>query len=303
MPDCDILVTGARGFVGTHVLERARAAGLDVIETHGDLREEEVADAEITNTRPRAVMHLAAAPRGGEPWAALAWDVAMAGAILRAVGRHTPTAPVLVAGSAAQYGFGLQRLLVEGDATVPISAYGAQKAVLERAVLASPLRQHVRVIFTRSFNHIGPGQGADAPAGQWARQIIDAEVAGGGTVRTGDLNAVRDFLDVRDVADAYLALVRSRAEGVVNVCSGVPVPVGRVVTALVDHGRVRVTVERDAALVRGVDPPYVVGDPSRLRDLTGWSPQYSLQDSVGDLLCACRHERGAGGVGAPAVAS
>jgi GDP-4-dehydro-6-deoxy-D-mannose reductase len=224
----------------------------------------------------------------------------MAGALLGAIATHVPGTPVLVTGSAAQYGIGARRPLVETDPTVPLSAYGAQKSVLERAVLAAPLRRDVRVIFTRSFNHIGPGQGADAPAGHWARQIADAEAAGGGTVRTGDLSAVRDFLDVRDVADAYLALVRSAAAGVVNVCSGVPVAVERIIELLLADSEVPITVERDPALVRGVDPPYVVGDTTRLRALTGWTPSIPLKDSASDLLSACRRQRG---VALPAAAS
>lgn len=272
MPGCDILVTGARGFVGRHVLERARAAGLDARATNGDLCESAVVDAELAAARPRAVVHLAAAPR-------------------------------LVAGSAAQYGMGARRPLAECDATDPISAYGALKSAIERAVLSTPLREDVRVIFTRSFNHIGPGQGADAPAGQWARQVVDAEAAGGGTVRTGDLSAVRDFLDVRDVADAYIALVRSSADGVVNVCSGVGVPVARVAEALVRHSSVAVALQVDPSLVRAVDPPYVVGDPALLRELTGWSPRVSLERSAEDLLAACRHDRAKTAAAVPAVAS
>jgi len=303
MPGCDILVTGARGFVGRHVLERARAAGLDARATNGDLCESAVVDAELAAARPRAVVHLAAAPRLGAPWAALAADVSMAGALLRGVARHAPDAPVLVAGSAAQYGMGARRPLAECDATDPISAYGALKSAIERAVLSTPLREDVRVIFTRSFNHIGPGQGADAPAGQWARQVVDAEAAGGGTVRTGDLSAVRDFLDVRDVADAYIALVRSSADGVVNVCSGVGVPVARVAEALVRHSSVAVALQVDPSLVRAVDPPYVVGDPALLRELTGWSPRVSLERSAEDLLAVCRHDRATTAAAVPAVAS
>ena len=94
---------------------------------------------------PAAVVHLAAAPRGGDdPWLALADDLAMAGAVLRAVGRRAPQAPVLFAGSAAQYGMGARRLLTETDPTVPVSAYGAAKCVLERAVTGPLSRRRPR---------------------------------------------------------------------------------------------------------------------------------------------------------------
>ncbi|MDX6278518.1 MAG: GDP-4-dehydro-6-deoxy-D-mannose reductase [Nocardioidaceae bacterium] len=289
MPGCDLYVTGASGFVGRHVVERARIEGLDVRTADGDLREPSVVDEQIAATRPRAVIHLAATRRTAEPWLALANDLAMAGAIVRAVARHAPDAPVLVTGSAAQYGMGASRPLVEDDATVPVSPYGANKCVIERAVTARPLSGAVRIIFTRSFNHIGPGQGPDAPAVQWAGQVVAAEAAGGGTMRTGNLGVLRDFLDVRDVAAAYLALVRHRtAVGVVNVCSGVAVTVGRVAELLVAHSRVPVSVEQDARLLRATDPPSVVGNPLRLRELTGWVPAVPLERSVAELLARCR---------------
>src|SRR5689334_5615561 len=266
---CDVFVTGAGGFVGRHVVDRARSAGLRVQAAEGDLRAPDALDAQIAAARPGAVIHLAAARRGGDPWPALTNDLAMTGAVLAAVARHAPEAPVLVPGSAAQYGMGAPRPLREDEPTAPVSPYGATKAVIERAATAAPLRGRVGVIATRSFNHIGPGQGLDAPAAQWARQLVEAELAGGGgTIRTGDLDVVRDLLDVRDVADAYLALVRApEAHGVVNVCSGVAVPMRRVAELVAGCAAVPVTIERDPELTRRVDPPHVVGDPSRLRTL------------------------------------
>jgi GDP-4-dehydro-6-deoxy-D-mannose reductase len=286
MTGCDVLVTGARGFVGRNVLARALDAGLDARAADGDLRDAAVVDEQISAARPGAVVHLAATRRGGDPWQVLGDDLAMAAAILAAVGRHVPGAAVLVAGSAAQYGMGAPRPLVEDDPTVPLTAYAAVKCVLERAVTAAPLQGSARVIFVRSFNHIGPGQGTDAPAAQWARQASEAEAAGGGTIRTGNLDVVRDFLDVRDVADAYLALARSPAQGVVNVCSGVGVALRDVLDLITGAASVAVGVEQDPALTRSVDPPHIVGDPARLRELTGWTPDIPLEQSVADLLGA-----------------
>jgi GDP-4-dehydro-6-deoxy-D-mannose reductase len=288
MPACDVLVTGARGFVGRHVLARARAAGLSAAAVEGDLRLPQVAESAVRDLRPAGVVHLAATARSAEPWQALADDLAMTGAIIRAVARHAPRAPIVVTGSAAQYGMGADRPLVEEDETMPVSPYGAAKSTIERAVMTGPLALGVRIVFTRSFNHIGPGQRSDAPAGQWAGQAIAAESAGGGVIRTGDLHAIRDFLDVRDVADAYLSLLRSRAQGIVNVCSGRPVAVGSVAALVARHAAVPVTIEHDPSLDRRLDPRHVVGDPGRLRALTGWTPTIPLEDSVRDLLAACR---------------
>jgi GDP-4-dehydro-6-deoxy-D-mannose reductase len=292
---CDLLVTGAKGFVGRHLVEHAASVGLLVQAADWDLRDAPKTAERVARIAPRAVAHLAAAQRIGSPWEWLCDDLRMAGSLLAAMGRHAPLAPLLVAGSAAQYGMGAARALREDDPTEPVSAYGAAKCTLERAVTSPALRCGVRVIWARSFNHVGPGQGADAPAGQWARQVALAEQAGAGELRTGALDVVRDFLDVRDVAAAYLALLRSDAEGVVNVASGAATGLRELVDLLLERSTVALTAVVDPALRRGVDPPYVVGDPARLRALTAWRPRISLARSVGDLLDECRGELAASG--------
>lgn len=288
MARCDLLVTGAGGFVGTHLLALAHVGGLEARAAPGDLRDPDVADALLAREQPRAVVHLASARRTADPWATLPGDLAMTGCVLQATARHAPDAPVLVTGSAAQYGMGSERALAESDPTVPVSGYGAAKCVLERAVTAPPLAGSVRVIFARAFNHIGPGQGTDAPAGQWIAQAAAAETGGDATIRTGNLEVLRDFLDVRDVAAAYLALVRSDAHGVVNVCSGTPVAVGAITEHLAGCARTPLSFERDPAFVRATDPPCVVGDPGLLRAFTGWEPTIGLERSVRDQLEAAR---------------
>ena len=242
----------------------------------------------LAATPPRAVVHLAAAARGGDPWSSLADDIRMSGSLLAALAAASPQATLVAAGSAAQYGAGAPRPLREQDPTDPLTSYGAAKCVLEQALTAAPLRSGVRVIWTRSFNHVGPGQGLDAPAAQWARQIAEAELSGAGELRTGRLDVVRDFLDVRDVADAYLALAGSDVEGVVNVCSGVATALSELAELLVGQARVTVAIVRDPALERRVDPPHVVGDPALLQARTEWRPRITLARSVADLLAEAR---------------
>lgn len=289
-----VLVTGATGFVGAHVLARARARGLEAVAARGDLRDPEAARLSVAETRPAAVLHLASARgrAGDDVWSWLADDLLMAGNVLEAVRTFGPDAPVLVPGSAAQYGLVGPGALAETAPTVPVGAYGAAKSVLEAACTSTALRGGARVIWTRSFNHVGPGQGVEAPVPSWAKQIAEAETAGSGVLRTGQLEVVRDFLDVRDVADAYLELVASSAEGVINVCSGVGVRLRDVADAMVGLSGASIAVEQDPALERPVDPPHVVGDPSRLRELTGWTPSIDLERSLQDVLDEWRRRPG-----------
>jgi GDP-4-dehydro-6-deoxy-D-mannose reductase len=281
----DVLMTGATGFVGRHVAARASARGLDVARVGRDLRDPAVARNAVAAARPSGVIHLASAlRRSGEPWSALVDELLMTGNIIAAVRDSVPDAVVLVPGSAAQYGVAAPGPLREDAPTTARTAYGVAKCVLERACTSSPLVESVRTIFTRSFNHVGPGQGDDAPIAAWARQLVGAEADGGGVVKTGRLDVVRDFLDVRDVADAYLDLVLSDGDGIVNVCSGTAVVLADVVQLLVRLAGVPVSVERDPARDRAIDPPVVVGDPARLIRLTRFRPRIPLEHSLGDVL-------------------
>lgn len=281
-----ILLTGATGFVGGHVMRRGRDRGLPVVASSGDLRDPQVARDVVERTRPASVVHLAARPRaaGLAVWDLLADEVRMAGNLLRALDELAPGARVLIPGSAGQYGLAAATPVGEDAPTVPVSAYGAVKCALEAACLNPALRGRSSVIWARSFNFLGPGQGLDAPVPAWARQIAEGESAGPVRLRTGDLSVVRDFLDVRDVADAFLALLESDVEGVVNVGSGRAVTLQDVVDLLAANAAARVEVESDAALRRPLDPPLVVADVHRLHEVTAWRPRFDLQQSVADVL-------------------
>jgi GDP-4-dehydro-6-deoxy-D-mannose reductase len=281
-----LVVTGARGFVGQHVLACAAGAGIDVASSAVDLLDTEAVRGEVRALRPEGVVHLAARhpARCASLAEAVHANVRMGAALLDALATEAPGAAVVMPGSAAQYGMGGPEPLREDDLVEPVTAHGAVKALVERLALLEPLAPGLRVVATRSFNHVGPGQGADAPVGAWARQIASAERAGGGTLRTGRLDFVRDFLDVRDVAHAYVALARSGARGVVNVCSGVGVSLRHVAERLVSLAAVPIEIREDPDLLRMVDPPTVVGDPSRLRALTGLTPVIPLDVSLRDAL-------------------
>jgi GDP-4-dehydro-6-deoxy-D-mannose reductase len=282
-----ILITGASGFVGSHVLARAQERGMRAVASTGDLRKAEAAHEVLSTHRPGAIIHLASCRHHHQttgPWGLLRDELQMLSNVLSAAAETVPSAPVLIPGSASQYGLAGPDPVPESAPTVPVNDYGAVKCVLERAALLAPLARGVRVIWARSFNFVGPGQGLDAPVPSWARQIVEADRRGGGCLHTGNLAVVRDFLDVRDVGDAYLALVNSDAQGPINVGSGRPVRLQEVVDALLASAHVQVTVEADDSLRRSQDPAFVVADITRLRQLTGWQPTISLRQSVTDVL-------------------
>ena len=290
MQDGRILLTGATGFVGRHVEQRARLKGLTVLPFEGDLREPGTTLAAVRAAAPDAVVHLASRKpsASSDRWALLADEVAMAGNLFRALQEAAPAAALLIAGSAAQYGAGARAPLSESAPLLPVSAYGAVKTVLERACREEALRGGTRVIWARSFNCLGPGQQPNTPAADWARQVASAEAAGGGVVRTGSLDVVRDFLDVRDVADAYLALIASDFDGVVNVGSGRATRLEELAQLFARRAQAPVTLELDPALERSGDPPQVVANVDLVHSVTAWRPSWTLEQSVDDMLGAAR---------------
>jgi GDP-4-dehydro-6-deoxy-D-mannose reductase len=287
-----VLVTGARGFVGRHVSAAAAAQGLPVEASAVDLLDAGAIRAEIEAFRPDGVIHLAA--RHPADCASVAdavqVNVRMTSLLLEALGAQAPGAGVLVPGSAAEYGMASSAPLDESAPLDPVAPHGAIKVLLERLALLEPLARGLRTVVTRSFNHVGPGQGPDAPVGSWVRQVVAAEQQGGGTLTTGRLDVTRDFLDVRDVARAYVALLQCGATGIVNVCSGTGVQMREVAERLRVLANVPLTLREDPSLLRSIDPPVVVGDPSRLRSLTGLAPTLTLDDSLRDALDAQRQK-------------
>ena len=144
----------------------------------------------------------------------------------------------------------------------------------------------VDVVVTRSFNHTGPGQPPTFVAPSFARQLARIERGLQEPVlKVGNLDALRDLTDVRDVVRAYTALMASGATGeVYNVASGMGRSIRAIVDTLVAAATVPVRVEIDPARVRTIDAPALIGDASKLRALTGWTPRIPFERMVSDLL-------------------
>ncbi len=140
----------------------------------------------------------------------------------------------------------------------------------------------------RPFNHAGPGQSDAFVLSGVARQLVAIEAGRSAPrLRVGNLDSVRDFLDIADVVDAYARLLdRGAAAGAYNVASGVGVRIGDLLEGLLARVRVRPAIEVDPTRVRPTD--VAVGDATRLRAATGWAPGVRLEDTLESVL---RHWR------------
>jgi GDP-4-dehydro-6-deoxy-D-mannose reductase len=167
----------------------------------------------------------------------------------------------------------------------PISPYAAGKAVADIVASQAHLGFGQDVVRARSFGHFGPGQGENAVCSALAARVARSELAGAETMRVGNLNARRDFTDVRDVVRAYrLLATRGRTGCAYNVCSGTSVTIGTVLDILLAHAERPLRVISDPELYRPVDLHELRGDASQLEADTGWSPYFTLESSLIELL-------------------
>jgi GDP-4-dehydro-6-deoxy-D-mannose reductase len=148
-------------------------------------------------------------------------------------------------------------------------------------------RTGVRAIIARPFPHTGKGQPAQYVVPAFIERLRAAKATGAGQVATGNLEPVRDLLDVRDVAEAYLGLLANGAPGqVYNIARGEGVSLRRVFELLTELMGVAAEPVPDPSLVRAADIPHLIGDASKLRETTGWSPTVSLEQTLRDMLDA-----------------
>ena len=247
----------------------------------------------MRDLQPRAVFHLAAQASVGRSWEdpgeTLRDNLDMTLNLLEAVRLEAPDAPVLLVGSGEIYG-APERLPVAEDAPLrPQNPYAVSKAACDLLGGQYADAHGLRVVRTRTFNHAGPGQSEEYVVGTLTRQVAEAELSGAGAavLRVGNLDAARDFTDVRDVVRAYAALVELPA-GAYNVCSGSSVSVASLVELLGRVARVEVRAEVDAGRVRSHEVPEIRGSAARLQEATGWRPEIPLERTLADALAGWR---------------
>jgi GDP-4-dehydro-6-deoxy-D-mannose reductase len=301
-----ILVTGAAGFVGTHLVDRLVADGASVVGWYRPDTDPRTLRADITWTavelldkaavadaidtlHPSAVYHLAGWAHPGLSWQntleTYQNNVLATHHLLTAVRDSVPEARVLVSCSGTIYA-PQQRPLRESDPLTPGSPYATSKLAQEMLAINAHHDDGLQTLIARAFNHTGPGQDASYVAPAIARQIARIEAGRQEPVlRMGNLEPKRDLSDVRDIVGAYVTMVSTAACGIpYNVCSGRQLSIRTLVETFVDRAHTRVSIEQDPSLFRPNDLPMLVGDHSRLTEDTGWTPSIPLEQTIDDLL-------------------
>jgi GDP-4-dehydro-6-deoxy-D-mannose reductase len=296
-----VLITGGSGFVGQYLARACVDAGDDVvsIDRSGtdslDITNREAVHETLEHVRPEVVYHLAALSHVGDSWndptLVLRVNVEGTANVLDAA-RAAAVGRVIVIGSAEEYGrVDEEDLPLREDSPLrPSTPYGVSKIAASFLALQAHLAYGLDVVRVRAFSHTGPGQSDRFLIPALAQRIANAERDGHEEIRVGSLDPVRDLSDVRDVVRAYrLMAMHGHSGAVYNVCSGTGVSVREIAERLVGAARHPLRITVDQALVRPVEVPRLVGDASRLRADTGWSPAYSLEETLTAVLDDARN--------------
>jgi len=305
------LITGVTGFAGSHLADHfldttdcevygvARKANGHIAHLRGRLRfiAGDVLDADsviriLRQVRPRWIFHLAGQPYV-PAWQELSWptlELNIRGQlnVLEAVARLGLDARVLVVGSAEEYGRVQPSELPIKETTPlrPENPYGVSKVAQDLLGLQYFLSHNLDTVRVRPFNHIGPRQSERFVAPAFAKQIAEIEAGRKAPIlHVGNLNAQRDFTDVRDVARAYhLALEKGQSGEVYNIGTGVAHSVQTLLDILLGLTPVEIRVEQDPARLRLSDVPVKVCDATKFRAQTGWAPRVPIEQTLRDVL-------------------
>lgn len=313
-----ILITGADGFVASHMIDYL----LDnepTVEVYGTIRrlsnkenikhvldkinleEMELTDHKsvqdvINKVRPDKIFHMAAQTYVPISWTAPnnTLDTNIIGTlnVLEAI-RHSsmgmsPEHPFLaISGSSEEYGRVLSHEcpIKEEQPLRPLSPYGVSKVAADKLGYQYAQSYGMNILVTRAFNMTGPRRSESFVDSNFAKQIVEIELGKKSTVLHGNLDAIRDFTDVRDTVRAYWMLSKRKWHGeAVNVCSGVGHSMLEVVETLSSMSTNLIDRQIDSERMRPSDVPLLIGDNTKVKMYTNWNPKYTWEESLEDLL-------------------
>ncbi len=299
------LVTGAAGFVGSHLLERLSADGvrtagwrrpgttgnqaISVRWTDVELLDREAVRRAVADLRPAAIYHLAGAAHVADSWShpreTFEGNALATHHLLQALQAEDLRPRLLVAGSATIYSPSADPITEESPLG-PASPYATSKLAQEMIARRAWEEHGIPVLLVRAFNHVGPRQTPAYVAPSIARQVALIEAGRMEPVlMMGNLDPRRDVMDVRDTVRAYTALMTSGTPGTpYNVCGGRPIRIGDLVELFRARARVPIAIRQDPARMRPSDVPVLYGSHARLTRDTGWTPRVTLEETVDALL-------------------
>lgn len=306
------LITGVGGFVGGHLVRHLLEQGdttvigavylppedhPDLVSTgielhHIDLIDEDAVEHLLRRTQPDHIYHLAAqsfVPESfDDPWGTLKNNIRSQLNLILSLIKLGLGARLLVVGTSEVYGPVTEdEIPIDEDQPLrPPSPYSVSKVAQDMLGLQYAISHHLDIVRVRPFNQIGPGQSKRFVAPAFASQIAAVEAGQQAPmIHVGNLEAKRDFTDVRDMVRAYrLVMARGEAGAVYNIGSGEAHSVRELLDVLLDHSPAPVEVRTDPARLRPVEVPIFVCNPARMRQATGWQPTFTFEQTLIDVL-------------------
>lgn len=306
------LITGIAGFVGSHLAElllskgyevygltrpRSKMDHLDSSINNLHLEDADLLDSHslyttISRIKPDYIFHLAAQSFVPTSWVSpsVTLEVNIVGSanLFEAV-RQAKIDPIIqIACSSEEYGLVMKDELPikETNPLRPLSPYAVSKLAMDYLGYQYYQSYKVRIVRTRGFNHTGPRRGATFAESNFAKQVAMVEKGKQEPIiHVGNLEAQRDYTDVRDMVKAYLTAVEKCDHGdVYNICTGKAVKIGDMLELLLSYSKIKVRVESDSARMRPSDVPILIGDNTKFVSKTGWKPEIPFEKTMEDLL-------------------
>lgn len=297
------MVTGAAGFVGKHLINELLENGHDVVAVTNtnekqpsaiktfvaDLTDKDAVSNNIKFDEVDAVIHLAGlaavGPSFDQPLYYLSTNAGIQINLFEACLAQNAKPKFLVISSGSLYDPKQKMPLNESSRVLPSSPYSVSK-VAQESLATYYGNRGFEYIIARPFNHMGPGQNPGFIVPDFAQQIALGEKGEVSEIMVGNLEAKRDYTDVRDIAHAYRLLVESnRTSGqIFNICSGNSVSGKEILDSLLAESSAKLTVKQDPDRMRPSDIPEIIGNHNKITQLTSWEPKYSLQETLSDAL-------------------
>lgn len=305
-----VLITGAGGFVGRHLIHVLQARGdteifaavyqatsdvLDLIPADhviaGDLTDFAFATKLVQTARPKLVYHLAALSvvhlSAEQTTTVINTNTTISYNVLEALRLHAPSARIVTIGSGNIYGAvqDTSRPISESNPLRPLNSYAVSKITQEMLALQYHLAYEMDVVMLRPFNHTGVGQTNNFVIPRLAEQFVSIEKGGSPEVKVGNLETVRDFTDVRDMAKAYLlAADKCQSGEVYNIGTGLGHSIREILDIFQSLSPVKVDIKKEESRVRASDVPILVADSAKFRQATGWEPTITLTQTISAIL-------------------
>ena len=308
-----VLITGITGFVGSHLAELLLAKGLEVYGTERwrsrteniehikdkikliktDMRDAHSVETLISKVQPDYVFHLAA-----QSFVPMSWSAPMETLETNAMGtinlfeairKSKVDTRIHVAGSSEEYGMVYENELPirETNPLRPLSPYGVSKVTQDMLSYQYNKSYGLKIVLTRAFNHTGPRRGEVFATSNFSKQVAEIEKSlKKPVIEVGNLDARRDFSDVRDVVKAYwLSLHKCDFGEVYNICSGKAISIQELLDMILGFSEIKnIKVVQDPSRMRPSDVPNLEGNCDKFKKKTGWKPEIPLERTIEDLL-------------------